>query len=624
MCGLAGILSTEDRPVDPAELRAMGASLAHRGPDDEGLVIAGRVGFAHRRLSILDLSDSAHQPMWDPCGKKLIAYNGEIYNFREVRDALTQRGVTIRSSGDTEVLLSACGTFGLDDCLPRLDGMFAFALWNADEEALYLARDRMGIKPLYYSVVGGKVLFASEIKALLLLRPAEPEPMAMTQAIVGQAVNDPQTLFKGIQAVEPGAWVRFDGSGRKSHRFWFRLSDEVDPDRYRAYAAKSMTEVTEELDERLRHSVSIHMISDAPVAMLASGGLDSSLIGAMAVRGGQSLPLYHADVVGPASELGAATALSEALGVPLHKIDLTREAFVRDLAKVTFFHETPSAQHPNDVPFHLICRLARHHGIKVLLTGEGADELFLGYPWMIDHAARRRLKQATSRIGGWVQHLPLGATLLKAMAKLKGQPECESLLPGRRAAERQGSESFAFIDDPVERSSMIDSYVCCFQHLRSLLYRNDRMGMMESLESRIPFLENDLIRMAMNLPPKFKIAGGFTRFLFRHPYRSNKLALRAVGRRYLPTHLAQRRKLGFLVDSLAYVQVRGDFFAGGFLSEFLGLSQEQTEALLRSGSRDLVWSLFSSEVFGRIFFRGVDHERVAQDVLRCATAGAAS
>lgn len=621
MCGFAGILAFRDATIEEADLRDMSRVLRHRGPDDAGIEIAGCIGMVHRRLSILDLSAAAHQPMWDTQRLALMGYNGEIYNFQDIRENLLADGIQITSSGDTEVLLQGCLTYGIWKCLPRLDGMFAFVYWDVRRRLLYLARDRMGIKPLYYCDMGNQLVFASEIKAILKVVGAEPDREAVTTVIAGRPVWDPQTLFRGVRAVEPGEMICCNTGGHRVSKHFFRLDAEVEAGRYREYSRMSLTALSERLDGALQNSVRLHMISDVPIAVLASGGVDSSVIAAMGSRRNGTLALYHANVAGPASELGGARRLAGHLRCPLHVADLTAERYARDMAAVTYYHESPSAYHPNDVPFHLICRLAREHGIKVLLTGEGADELFLGYPWMILAATRRRLDRMVARAQAWAPGGRLIAAMVRIVKTMAGRDAVELIQAGERLARQRAQAAYAFVPDPLERAEAVDALVSSGAHLRSLLQRNDRMGMMESLESRIPFLENEIIRMAVNLPPRFRIGARLLSRLYRHPYRDNKLIVRAVAGKYLPRILSQQKKLGFPVEALSYFNVRPEIFRDGFLAELYGLSGDQTDALVQDSGKELLWNLFSTEVFGRVFFGGCGHEHVAEELCRYSAAG---
>jgi asparagine synthase (glutamine-hydrolysing) len=482
----------------------------------------------------------------------------------------------------------------------------------------------MGIKPLYYCRDNGRVIFASEIKAILCAVDARPNQLALNAIMTGDALWDPQTLFDGIHAVLPGEMIRFDADGKQTSQRYFRLADEINEHEYRGLGRLSLEEVSQHLEAALRYSVGIHKISDVPVAVLASGGLDSSLIAVLS-SDDQPIPLYHANVVGPASELDAARALSRVIGAQLHVADLTPRRYAADMAEVTYHHETPSAYHPNDLPFHLICRLARDHGVKVLLTGEGADELFLGYPWMIVSDTRRRVQQTAGQWSRRLAWLPGVNGLFKAVGKLSGNGSAELLAAEEYVARQHAETAYSFIEHPAERQAAVDSFDSCGAHLRSLLYRNDRMGMMESLESRIPFLENNLIRMAVNLPAKHKLRSSALGFLARHPYSSNKLALRQVARRLMPKSLADRRKLGFPVDARSYFDIQSSFFAGGFLADHYKLTPDQLAATLAQAGADQVWRFFAAEVFARIFYLGQDRANVAARVAACAVdAGAAT
>lgn len=620
MCGIAGILSFSGQPVDEHILWTMGERLSHRGPDDVGIEVDGAVGMSHRRLSVLDLSRAAHQPMWDEHRRGLLCYNGEVYNFRCIRDTLAQHGVEIRSSGDTEVLLQACLTFGLSECLIRLNGMFAIAYWDARERSLYLARDRMGIKPLYYTCSNGRVAFASEIKALLGEVRNDPDLLSLSTMLAGDALWDPHTPFRYVRSVMPGEIIRFDSEGEQTSWRYYRLSDSVKPELYHRLARTSWPDVTTEFDHILRDSVSMHMISDAPVAVLASGGVDSSLIATVGHLECPQLPLYHANVVGPDSELAAAEMLRSFLGLELHVAEVTAEQYVREMAAVTFYHESPSAYHPNDLPLHLVCQLARKSGIKVLLTGEGADELLLGYPWIIVAATQRRMRRTISRVETLFSWIPGVRMLGKAGNRILHNDTVDMFRAQRILAQREANECYGFIDDSLERSLAVESFVWCGSHLRSLLQRNDRMGMMNSLESRFPFLENEFVEWSLSLPSRFKLCDRLTSFAYRHPYRSNKLVLRRLAEQYLPRELSRRIKIGFPVDALSYFHDTAQLFARGFLAGVYGVHPAEMAGVMETASRGHAWNILATECFGRIFFLGDSLDSVAADLAVCARA----
>ena len=335
MCGIAGILRWDAQPPDAALLNHLSALIAHRGPDDVGSVIKGPVGFAHRRLSILDLTAAGHQPMQVDDGSAMVAYNGEVYNYIALRTQLESEGISFRSTGDTEVLLKACQAWGVLEAAQRFDGMFAFAYWDGRNHTLWLVRDRTGIKPLYYHCHGQRVIFASEMRALLGEVRPEPDDSSLLTLLMDGPMQEPRTLFHGIQAVEAGSAHYFTADGQHRSQRFASLEDWIDPDLYWELNEKSDEEVVELFDQLVSTSVRMHLASDAKLATLASGGLDSSVVSTVAGEHQFGLSAYHANVVGHLSELPYAEALSAHTSQPLRVTDLTPDAFLRCLVHVT-------------------------------------------------------------------------------------------------------------------------------------------------------------------------------------------------------------------------------------------------------------------------------------------------
>jgi asparagine synthase (glutamine-hydrolysing) len=600
MCGIAGVLRFDDRPPDAEGLRRLGRRIAHRGPDDEGTFIDGPVGLAHRRLSILDLSDAAHQPMATPDGAGVLCYNGEVYNFKDLRAELTREGVRFRSSGDTEVLLEACRRWGVPEAARRANGMFAFAYWDASNRELWLARDRMGIKPLYYHRTGDRIAFASEIKALLDDAPTRPDPVSLLALLSSTPIYDPQTPFDGIHAVEAGQVVRVDSCGETELQRFFTLSEAVDPALYRELDRMPEREVVARFDSLMERSVVLHLASDAPVAAMASGGLDSSLVAHLTRRHLPQIVAYHANVLGPLSEYDWARRLAEYSQLPLRAAPLDANGFVTSLAEVTYANECPLNLHPNTVPFFLVCKLAADDGVKVLLTGEGADELFAGYPAFAANARRRRFehwRDRVARVASWVGLGRVGRALTRYTTSddqdgIRSRRSGLLTLGRSTRISQEGLQAYGFIPDRVEREFQVDLYSYLHAYLQSILWRNDRMGMAVGLESRVPFLENELIRHAVNLPMRYKLRRG-----------ENKWVLREVAARHLPSALSRRPKYGFPVDSKVYPDPGSDFFDDGFLSAYLAVGPEELTALRRcSLASPFQWLLI--EIWGQLYFLG--------------------
>lgn len=615
MCGIAGILRFDGSPPDEAVLRRLGGRIAHRGPDDEGYLVDGPLGLAHRRLSILDLSAAARQPMGTGDGGGVICYNGEVYNFRELRAELEREGATFHSTGDTEVLLQACRRWGVVEAARRANGMFAFAYWDGQHRELWLARDRTGIKPLYYHRNAARLVFASEIRALLEDAPARPDTAAVLGLLAGVPLHDPHTPFQDIHAVEAGQVLRIDERGAVEARRFYSLAQAVDPDLYRELDGMPEQEVVATFDRLMQRSVELHLASDAKVGVMASGGLDSSLVAHLTRRHLPEIAAYHADVSGPLSERTWAERQAAYTRMPLHVATMAASELPGMLAEVTHANECPLALHPNTVPFLLVCRLAAREGVKVLLTGEGADELFGGYPSFAANTRRRRGEVWLDRLAramGLVGLGRIGRALVRyATSDEHGgiRSKNAGLLSLGRAARiaQDGAAAYDFIPDRLERESQIDLFSYLHGYLQSILWRNDRMGMAASLESRVPFLENELIRHAMSLPMRYKIRGDV-----------NKWVMRAVADRHLPRELSRRPKFGFPVETDVVSGLRPEAFSGGFLSEYFSVGGPELEALWRIEPKaKFRWLLV--EIWGQLFFQGRTCDAVSRSLLDAAT-----
>ncbi len=613
MCGIAGILRLDGKHPEVDCLNRLSSRIAHRGLDDVGSFINGPIALAHRRLSILDLSSAGHQPMQAADGSTF-AYNGEVYNFRDLRSRLAAQGITVHSTGDTEVLLKACQAWGVLEAAKQFNGMFAFAYWDEPNRKLWLVRDRTGIKPLYYHRDSHSVIFASEIKALLgEIKPELDEGSLLTLLMAGP-MQEPQTLFRDIQAVEAGSSICFSAEGQKTTLRFVALEDLIDATLYQELDGKSDKQIIEIFGELVSNSVRLHLASDVKLATMVSGGLDSNLVSCAANQFQSGICAYHADVVGPLSELRYAQSLVAHTSQPLRVVHCTADDFLKQMVHVTYLNECPISQHPNTVPFYLVCRLAAADGTKVMLTGEGADELFGGYPMFRSLMRRRRMDWfretvtlALNRVG--LDRIGRSARwLMDADSHWGFNSRAFSVVTHGRWLERidQAREAYAFIKDPMEREFQSDLFGYLHSYLQSILWRNDRMGMAVGLESRVPYLENELIRHALNLPLRFKWRGGM-----------NKWVLRQVAAKQMPKMLSWRAKRGFPVATADLPIATSNFFSDGFLENTFRMGRKQRESLQRSFP-ELRFPLLATECWGRLFFMGEDTETVTQSMIRNA------
>lgn len=619
MCGIAGIFRFDGRPVDETALLRMRQRIAHRGPDDAGTYFAAGFGLAHRRLSILDLSDAAHQPMRDAASGAVLCYNGEVYNYPDLRRRLAEEGCQFQSTGDTEVVLQACRAWGVPAAARLMDGMFAFAYWDPAAQELWLVRDRTGIKPLYYYRSDSRLLFASEIKALLGEVTPELDETSLVGALLGIPGSDPHTLFHGVESLEAGHALKIDARGALQSHEYYSLAEAIDANLYRELARASDSQVVSEVEKLVHRSVKLHLASDAPVAALCSGGLDSSLIAILSHRYLPQLQAYHANVAGKFSELAWAEQVADYCDLPLHVAHLTADNYLSDLPRVTYANECPVAFHPNTVPFYQVCRLAAEQGIKVLMTGEGADELFGGYAAFRANDRRRRWQAWLER---WARRLPsLGRRaqrLVERLAAATGGADGRSW-PAALATRGQSfavieraRDAYSFIADPVEREFQVDLFSYLHGYLQTILWRNDRMGMAVGLENRVPYLENDLIAYVLNLPRRFKLRG-----------KVDKWALRRVADDRLPRSVARRTKMGFPVDLGTFAGRSESLFRDGFLEQSLGWGRRQLEQVAGTDP-DSRFRLLAAEVWGRLFFMNNDAGTLAGEIASSAGRGASA
>lgn len=489
MCGIAGAYG-------PADIRRMTAMLTHRGPDDEGFFADGPVQFGARRLSIIDLT-TGHQPLSTADGSHWITYNGELFNYLELRTELEGLGFQFKTTSDTEVAVTAYKAWGAR-CLDRFIGMFAFAIWDGRE--LFLARDRLGEKPLYYWTQGDRFLFASEIKALLV--EVAPEAVIDDRFPVLETVLEPDTLFRGIKALEPGCQLVFDGHTTKVERYWSIPEGPID--------GRSAKDLVEELRSLLLDAVRLRLRSDVPIGLFLSGGLDSSLLAAMA-RPAKTFTCHLP--YGPAyDELNYARLMAEAIGSEMHTVTIGPEDFRRDFPKVIWHLEQPVATTSSIAEFAL-ARLARQH-VKVAIGGQGADEAFGGYVRYALLAEEERL--AASPL--FREYHPLARLLWGPQVFGPPADRYFRLLQrgvGSGAPLEEARRIFSRPGSLVDRMGAVDFKMT----FPSLITMNDRAAAAFGVENRTPLLDHRLIEFAFRLPPELKISAGQTKVILRQASR---------------------------------------------------------------------------------------------------------
>jgi asparagine synthase (glutamine-hydrolysing) len=564
MCGIAGSVDTS-RPVDVATLERMTECIRHRGPDDGGVFQArdGRVGLAFRRLSILDLSPAGHQPMTTPDGGYAIVFNGEVYNFAELRPELEARGHVFRSHTDTEVILRAYQEWG-PKCVQRFIGMFALAVWDESRGVLFMARDRLGIKPLYYAERAGHLAFASELKPLMIEGSAsgDLDATALGEFLAAGYVSAPRSIYRSVRSLPPGHTLTWSSGTASVERYW----DPVDwigsgvPDR-------TEDQMADELDELLRSSVKYRLVSDVPLGAFLSGGIDSSLVVAL------MRAVSNADVrtysVGfedrTLDEAAAAAAVARHLGTIHTSLTATEREAQGVVPSLPLFYDEPFAD-SSQIPTYLVSRLTRQH-VTVALSGDGGDELFAGYQnysrmatlerrrWNLPASVRALASATSARLpeSSWSRALDwLGSSSPAEYAdkvwRIWRQPAARAIAPALRdvADEPQESDTSSRLNglglSTIERMMLTDLQ----RYLpNDILTKVDRASMAVSLEARVPLLDHRVVQFALGLPLDAKWKHGRT-----------KVLLRKVLARYVPPALTERPKQGFAVPLSTWL--RGD------------------------------------------------------------------
>lgn len=506
MCGIVGVLNLHNSSPPLSMLKHLSDTLAHRGPDSSGVHVDGPMGMGHRRLSILDLSDASSQPMFSGDGRYALVYNGEIYNYRELRRELEAQGQVFYSSGDTEVLLQAFAAWG-PDCLLKLNGMFAFAVWDRLERSLFLARDRYGLKPLYYARVGNAFLFASEQKAILA-HPDAPRDLdleALVEYFTFQNILSDKTLLQGIKLLQPGcsALVRQGASdpSPQLQRWWrFNFVEPYGP-------VPDEEEYMEELDRLFQQAVERQLVSDAPLGAYLSGGLDS---GAVVQVASQHLPGFPTFTCG--FDLHSATGLELAydereraehmsylFGTEHYEVVLKAGDMERVLPALAWHLEEPRVG--QCYPNYYVARLASKF-VKVTLSGTGGDELFGGYPWRYYRGAGCETLDTYmdayysfwQRLVPETMHKDFFAPIWNQVAHVSTRTTFKSLINGW-TLPASSPEHFMNLSLNFEAQTF----------LHGLLVVEDKLSMAHGLETRAPFLDNDLVDFAMQLPVRMKV-----------------------------------------------------------------------------------------------------------------------
>ncbi len=575
MCGIAGILALGGAPPTLGELRRMAGALHHRGPDEHGAYRDERCGLAHARLSIIDLS-TGQQPLSNEDGTLWISFNGEIFDYVELRAELTRAGHHFRTASDTEVIVHAWEEWG-EAAFPRMNGQWAVALWDRKARRLILSRDRVGVRPLYVAEHAGRLWFASELKAFFAADPSFPrrlDPRGIDETFTFWSVVPPQSVFEQVEELEPGTTLIVSADGRSRRRYWHPSYPTRGEE-----AALTTDEAAQAVATTLERATSLRMLrADVPVGSYLSGGLDSSLVAALALRargrGFQTFSLRFEDA--EYDETTHQRTMAEHLGSEHHEVVCSKADIARLFPRVVLHAERPLLR-TAPAPLLLLSELVRQTGTKVVLTGEGADEVFAGYDLFKEGKVRRfcaRQPSSKSRprlLDALYPYLTRSPVAQRAVARqffLQGLSEADQ--PGFAHATRWRTTSAlkrlyaaSFVErlgafdakrrlldslpddfsrwSPLSQDQYLETRTLLSGYLLSS--QGDRMLMASSVEGRFPFLDRDVMALAATLPPSVKLRG-----------LDEKHVLKKLGRGLLPQSILQRSKQPYRApDALAFV-----------------------------------------------------------------------
>ena len=618
MCGISGFFNNQKKKIDKDLLRKLSVILNHRGPDHSGLYYNNHIGLAHNRLSILDLSEKGNQPFSNE--RYYLVYNGEIYNYKYLKNDLKRFNISFRSSSDTEVLFYYLIHFGVSQTLANINGMFAFAFFDNKKNKLFLSRDRLGIKPLFYCIQNNTLFFASEMKALvknLDFKIDNVKALYSTLGIIEKSRYE--TPYEGLFHVRPGTYLEFNLSGLKEKKY-FDLIDLIDEKKYNIYKKRSFSDNRDEFQNIFSSSVKKMLMSDAPMGAFVSGGIDSNLVALEALRfSNNDFQLFTANIIGKYSEYDDAIQLSKQLDLELNDYCFKPEYFLRDFAKATWFYETPIVVHSNAIPFSNVAYLANASGIKAVLTGEGSDELFMGYPRLLTKRFDNIIRAPYNFLNEIYSLFPS----LKRYMSGGGSSGIEILFEKasqnftRDLIREEGLKKLEFLNEPRRKEHYLTIQMLN-EGLVSLLWRNDRMGMMHSIESRFPFLDEKILAFAINLPISNKIGYTSKFYNYKHPFLLDKKIVRYSAKSRLTNNLVYKKKDGFPCYGLGNLKIQPDLFKKGYVFDLLKLNtSKQIQYFSENFDNYHIAKFAALEVWGSLFVLNKSVETVQNRINNC-------
>jgi asparagine synthase (glutamine-hydrolysing) len=617
MCGIAGFSWRDEELAG-----RMSQAMVHRGPDQSGVYTDESVSLGHRRLSIIDLSEHGRQPMSNEDGTVWVTYNGEIYNFQELREALEAKGHVFRSRTDTEVIVHAYEEYG-PDCARRFNGMFAFAIWDKKRRELILIRDRLGVKPLYYCVKGKELIFASEIKAILQVPGLERavDPLALYRYVGYEFVPAPDTIFRHIRKLPPGHYLRFKDGQTQITEYWdLRFKTEPQPPSY----------YEETMRDLLTDSVRRRLISDVPLGVFLSGGLDSSAVVALMSRCGvepiKTFSLGYADPT--FSELEYARAIASRFKTE-HR-ELIIEPITPELLETAVWHLDEPMTDLSTIPFYLICKKAREH-VTVCLSGEGGDEVLVGY----DRFKASKANSYYELLPTWLRRGIIApfVNALPDQSQKKGMVNIlKRFVQGGMLPEKGGHIRWQYFGTPEHDAELFSEAVRrgismepfapvrrCLEHCNSdqrldreiyadlkfmmpdsVLMKVDKMSMAHALEVRVPFLDYRFVEFCATIPGDLKLKGFMTKAIFRKAMKGilpDRIRARGKQGYSLPIKNWLRQELReYMVDLLTTSPLMKEAFNVGYIERLIREHQSY-----RVNHNHILWALINLAIWHRLF-----------------------
>jgi asparagine synthase (glutamine-hydrolysing) len=622
MCGIAGVMYFDDREPNAAMLKNMTDLITHRGPNDSGIWIDRHIGLGFRRLSIIDIQEG-HQPLANEDDSIWIIFNGEIYNYKALRMELEEKGHRFRTHSDTEVIVHLYEEYG-DACVNMLRGMFAFVIWDKNKQELFGARDHFGIKPFYYTHQANQFVFGSEIKSIRVAEgvPSQLHTASLVQYLTFQYVPEPYTMFTGIMKLPPAHFIKLNAAGKLTiQSYWHPTFEPI---------MRPFAEYVEQIREGLKDSVKHHMVSDVERGCFLSSGIDSTAIAA-SMRKIEAIRTFSVGFDGTQNETIIAKQTADALGTQHYAKIITEKDFMNSLPKAIWHQDEPVAD-PSAIALYHVAQLAKEH-VTVVLSGEGADELFGGYRIYREPMALRPIEALPDIVKRILQRIAkqLPASLYGRNYILRGTTPLEERFLGNAKifSEDALAEMFSMTDvdwasvptprqitkpfyemtkhlDPVTRMQHIDMNLWL---PGDILMKADKMTMAHSLELRVPFLDKELFEVARHIPASYRIANGTTKHIFRK-------AMEGV----IPEFILHRPKLGFPVPMRNWLQgALGDVvlqqIQASQIGQYINMGQiEKMIKLHRSGQADYarkIWLIYVFAVWHVMNFEQAPNQQFA-------------